>query len=107
MIFVSPNFSFSFRFLLRDYMCIGISTNDHKSATVTHCGRAGSWTYDPVAKRLRHGSANEKCLAVQRVEEGSNVVSRAQLVPCDPNSTDQEWTFTRYKKTGLKYTELV
>ncbi len=99
-------YCYIFRFLLRDYMCIGISPNDRKSATVTHCGRAGSWTYDPTAKRLRHSSANGKCLAVQRVNEGSNLVSRAQLVSCDPNSADQEWTFTRYKKTGIKYTEL-
>jgi hypothetical protein len=87
-------------------MCIGISPNDKSTATVTHCGRAGSWSFDPAAKRLRHSSANGKCLSVERVEEGQNVVPRAKLVNCDPNSPEQEWTFTRYKKTGLKYTDL-
>lgn len=87
-------------------MCIGVSPSDKSTATVTHCGRAGSWTYDLAAKRLRHSSANGKCLSVQRISQGQNVVNRAQLVSCDPNNSDQEWTFTRYKKTGLKYTDL-
>jgi hypothetical protein len=51
-------------------------------------------------------SANGKCLAVQHVSAGAGVVGRARLVGCDPNSPEQEWTFTRYKKTGLKYTDL-
>ena len=101
------DFKFFVRFLLRDYMCIGVSPTDKKTATITHCGRAGSWTYDPSTKRFRHSSsANAKCLSLQRVQEGSNIVSRAHLVQCDPNDPNQEWAFTRYKKTGLKYTEL-
>ena len=87
-------------------MCIGISAGDRSTATVTHCGRAGSWTYDAATKRLRHSSANGKCLAVSHTSIGSSVVARAKLVNCDANSQEQEWTFTRYKKTGLKYTDL-
>ena len=94
------------RYLLRDYMCIGISAADRSTATVTHCGRAGSWTYDAATKRLRHSSANGKCLAVTHTPDGPNVIARAKLVNCDPESQEQEWAFTRYKKTGLKFTEL-
>jgi len=87
-------------------MCIGISPADRSTATVTHCGRAGSWTYDASTRRLRHSSANGKCLAVTHVPAGPTLIARAKLVDCDPNSPEQEWTFTKYKKTGLKYTEL-
>jgi hypothetical protein len=64
-------------------MCIGVSPNDRVTATVTHCGRAGSWIYDPTAKRLRHSGANGKCLAVVRSEVDST--PRAQLTKCDAN----------------------
>ena len=77
------------RYLLRDYMCIGISAGDRSTATVTHCGRAGSWTYDAATKRLRHSSANGKCLAVSHTSIGSSVVARAKLVNCDANSRNK------------------
>lgn len=64
-------------------MCIGISPNDRSTATVTHCGRAGSWVYDPAAKRLKHSGANGKCLAVVRSDTDNT--PRAQLVKCDAN----------------------
>ena len=50
--FSNPDFStlifFYFRFLLRDYMCIGV--NAERIATVTHCQRASIWNYDPKVK---------------------------------------------------------
>ena len=48
--FFNPNFSF-FRFLLRDYMCIGV--NAERIATVTHCQRASIWNYDPKVKLVK------------------------------------------------------
>ena len=87
-------------------MCIGISAADQSTATVTHCGRAGSWIYDEASRRLRHSNSNGKCLTLTRVTAGPNVISRAKLASCDANNPDQEWTFTRFKKTGLKYTDL-
>jgi len=70
-------------------MCIGISAADRSTATVTHCGRAGSWTYDAATKRLRHSSANGKCLGVTHIPVGASVIARAKLVDCDAKSPDQ------------------
>lgn len=89
------------RYLLRDYMCIGVEkTNGF--ATVTHCGRSGTWSYDAATKLLRH-SLTGKCMAAKQ-EAGA---FRAKAVKCDKSQDDQHWEFTRYKRTGIKYTELV
>jgi len=86
-------------------MCIGISADDRATATVTHCGRAGSWTYDPASKRLKHSGANGKCLGIVRTED--NQIPRAQLVKCDPNDLGKTTILTMMmieKKATIRFT---
>jgi hypothetical protein len=81
-------------------MCIGI--NKQKLATVTHCQRAGYWTYDPKTYSLRNVQAG-KCLTVASHENEM----RAKLVKCDTEDENQHWDFTFFKKSGLSYDKVV
>jgi len=88
------------RFLLRDYMCIGV--NAERIATVTHCQRASIWNYDPKAKRIRD-SKSGLCMSVAYV----NNTYRIKMVKCIKNDENQEWKFTFYNKNALYYENIV
>ncbi len=80
-------------------MCIGV--NGHSLATVTHCQRSGTWSYDPKTKLMKH-SKRGKCLAV----DYSGDRALPKLLTCDKSNEYQHWEFTRYKKTGIRYQDL-
>ena len=93
---------FIHRFLLRDYMCIGV--NNQGIAVVTHCGesRVRQWAYDPKTRLLKEMSKG-RCVSVAEI----NGSFRAKVVKCDTKDEKQLWDITFYKKSGLKFNELV
>ena len=94
------------RYLLRDYQCVGVSTEDGESVTITDCARSGTWSYDPKKKRLRHNLTG-KCLTVATRTENNAFVQRAVVAKCiQAGDEDQEWVIKQYDKKGIPYNKL-
>ena len=88
---------------MRDYQCVGVSTDDGETVTVTDCARSGTWTYDPNKKRMRHNLTG-KCLTVKAKTEGNAFIQRAVVSKClQTGEEDQEWDFKQFNKRGIPY----
>ena len=81
-------------------MCIGV--NAQKLATVTHCQRASQWVYDPQSKTIKDLRSG-LCMSVFDLSGQY----RVKMVKCNPSDEFQQFTYTFYKKSGLKYSEIV
>ena len=91
---------------MRDYQCVGVSTKDGETVTITDCARAGTWTYDLNKKRMRHNLTG-KCLTVSTKTEQNTFVQRAVVSKCMPAGDEfQEWTFKQFDKKGISYNKL-
>ena len=54
---------------MRDYLCIGVLKSDGATVAVMDCAHAGTWTYSPDKKRMRH-NVSGKCLALDGDDGG-------------------------------------
>ena len=88
---------------MRDYLCVGVLKADGVSVSVMDCAHAGTWTYSPDKRRLRH-NVSGKCLAV--TEDGTGGF-RAEVRRCADGDENQEWIINQYNRRGLKYTDLI
>ena len=88
---------------MRDYLCVGVLKSDGVSVAVMDCAHAGTWTYSPDKRRLRH-NVSGKCLAV--IDDGGGP-HRAEVRRCAAEDENQEWTINQYNRRGLKYTDLI
>ena len=95
-----------FRYWLRDYQCVGVSTEDGDTVTITDCARSGTWTYDQRKNRLRHNLTG-KCLTVATRTENNAFTQRAVVSECRQTADeDQEWVIKQYNKKGIPYNKL-
>ena len=87
---------------MRDYLCVGVLKSDGVSVGVMDCAHAGTWTYSPDKRRLRH-NVSGKCLAVVH---GDGAFS-AQVKKCSNSDENQEWVINQYNRRGFKYPDLI
>jgi len=87
---------------MRDYLCVGVLKSDGVSVGVMDCAHAGTWTYSPDKRRLRH-NVSGKCLAVV---DGNGAYS-AQVKKCSNSDENQEWVINQYNRRGFKYPDLI
>ena len=81
-------------------MCIGVGAD--KLATVTHCQRAGIWSYDKKTKLMRHAKTG-LCMSVADIQGAF----RVKMIKCNAKDENQHWEFTFYNKAGLSYDKIV
>lgn len=85
-------------YLMRDYLCLGVLP-DGETVSVMVCSDVQAWKYDIKTKQFKYQG---KCMAV-----GEKYNTYVILVTaCNANDPLQQWHFTRYKSTGLSYTDL-
>ena len=95
-----------YSYWLRDYQCVGVSTEDGETVIITDCARSGTWIYDPNKKRMRHNLTG-KCLAVATITENNAFVQKAIVSKCQQvPEEDQEWIIKQYNKKGIPYKKL-
>ena len=69
---------------MRDYLCIGVLKSDGATVAVMDCAHAGTWTYSPDKKRMRH-NVSGKCLALDGDDGGFRaLVKKCSNQVCSP-----------------------